>query len=187
MTYMIWYTVLVCLTQAPLFTLEMLQFNVWGRSQMTKRYVRQPCCTHINNYSSSQTLFRSFWLTTDLIDGRLLYQTRCVRGKDSMCGHDKDFISSSLLQCLSCCQKTVHIVDNIILQTAKNIIPYFKILNVGELTRQNKHQQKEYLNSHHNDSNPTTHVSHYCYWGLFFGDKYYCNKITRSTLEISTI
>lgn len=34
----------------------------------------------------------------------------------------------------------------------------------------------DYPKSHHNDSNPTPHVSHHGYWGLFFRDEYYITE-----------
>lgn len=55
-------------------------------------------------------------VSADLIDGRLLYEPRSVTGKDAVCRHDVDLVSPSFLQRLGRCDKTVHIIDDVILR-----------------------------------------------------------------------
>lgn len=55
-------------------------------------------------------------VSAHLIDGRLLYEPRSITGKDAVCRHDVNLVSPSFLQSLGRCDKTVHIIDDVILR-----------------------------------------------------------------------
>lgn len=85
-----------------------------------------------------------------------------------MCRHHVDLVGPSLLQRLSCCNKTVHVVDDVILEEERRRLKFGP-----EKVFFFKFNIEVSISSHHDDGDASSYITDHSDGGLLFGDQHW--------------